>query len=538
MLSAAHILLALFGGAFAGAPPVFPAVTDLHIRNAFAAPDGFNRSFVTAEGILPGPTITGNKGDTFKINLINELNNDTMLKSVSIHWHGLFQEGTNWADGPSKPKKTTRSCTNSLFPDQAGTFWYHSHLATQYCDQLNGALVVKDPNDPLGHLYDVDDGSTVLHVGPLYHQVAPKIVAGSAGVDAGLINGLGRNWANPTNTPLSIINVQEGLRYRFRFIHSGCDQPFNLSIDFHNFLVIEADGIEHEPVVADSIQIFVAQRYSFVLTANQSVDNYWIKSNDAGNSGVHGFDNGVNSAILRYNGAPDAEPTKNQTDIYQNMLLETSLHVRLISQSLTNAQAPGAPTVDGADLNFNLNLLWTIGDMDTTNNLGNFFFINGVRFIPPTVPVLLQIISGARSATELLPTGSVYTLPLNSTIQITFKHNASSCTRRTASIPSSRIIRSAGSDVYNFENPAQRDVVSTGGPDDNVTIRFFTDNAGPWFLHCHIDWHLEAGFAIVFAEGPAETPARNPTPEDWDQLCPSTIALTPEQIGAVGRPST
>lgn len=61
MLSAAHILLALFGGAFAGAPPVFPAVTDLHIRNAFAAPDGFNRSFVTAEGILPGPTITGNK---------------------------------------------------------------------------------------------------------------------------------------------------------------------------------------------------------------------------------------------------------------------------------------------------------------------------------------------------------------------------------------------------------------------------------------------------------------------------------------------
>lgn len=57
-----------------------------------------------------------------------------------------------------------------------------------------------------------------------------------------------------------------------------------------------------------------------------------IKSNDAGNSGVHGFDNGVNSAILRYKGAPEAEPTKNQTDIYQNMLLETSLHVRFRSQ--------------------------------------------------------------------------------------------------------------------------------------------------------------------------------------------------------------
>jgi iron transport multicopper oxidase len=33
--------------------------------------------------------------------------------------------------------------------------------------------------------------------------------------------------------------------------------------------------------------------------------------------------------------------------------------------------------------------------------------------------------------------------------------------------------------------------VSIGAPGDNVTIRFQTDNPGPWFLHCHIDWHLE-----------------------------------------------
>jgi len=28
-----------------------------------------------------------------------------------------------------------------------------------------------------------------------------------------------------------------------------------------------------------------------------------------------------------------------------------------------------------------------------------------------------------------------------------------------------------------------RDVVSTGFPGDNVTIRFVTDNSGPWLLH-------------------------------------------------------
>lgn len=40
----------------------------------------------------------------------------------------------------------------------AGTFWYHSHLATQYCDGLRGALVIYDPDDPHKDLYDVDDG--------------------------------------------------------------------------------------------------------------------------------------------------------------------------------------------------------------------------------------------------------------------------------------------------------------------------------------------------------------------------------------------
>lgn len=53
------------------------------------------------------------------------------------------------------------------------------------------------------------------------------------------------------------------------------------------------------------------------------------------------------------------------------------------------------------------------------------------------------------------------------------------------------VVRSAGNTSYNFDNPVIRDVVSTGtASDDIVTIRFFTDNPGPWFLHCHIDWHL------------------------------------------------
>jgi FtsP/CotA-like multicopper oxidase with cupredoxin domain len=52
---------------------------------------------------------------------------------------------------------TTTFHTNHTI-GQAGTFWYHSHVSTQYCDGLRGPLVVYDPQDPHADLYDIDDG--------------------------------------------------------------------------------------------------------------------------------------------------------------------------------------------------------------------------------------------------------------------------------------------------------------------------------------------------------------------------------------------
>jgi FtsP/CotA-like multicopper oxidase with cupredoxin domain len=40
-----------------------------------------------------GPLITGNKGDLFQLNLINNLDNTNMRQSTSIHWHGILQDG-------------------------------------------------------------------------------------------------------------------------------------------------------------------------------------------------------------------------------------------------------------------------------------------------------------------------------------------------------------------------------------------------------------------------------------------------------------
>lgn len=38
--------------------------------------------------------------------------------------------------------------------------------------------------------------------------------------------------------------------------------------------------------------------------------------------------------------------------------------------------------------------------------------------MPPTVPVLLQILSGVRNAHEILPPGSIFSLPRNVTVEV------------------------------------------------------------------------------------------------------------------------
>ncbi|KAE9398107.1 laccase 2 VT [Gymnopus androsaceus JB14] len=528
------LLLASVSGAFASIGPV----ADLNIVNGFIQPDGFNRSFVLAEGVFPGPLIVGNIGDNFQINVIDSLTNDTMLLSTSIHWHGLFQATTNWADGPYVYKQRFLYLTLTRGPVKlapSGTILICLHSTAMVCVDL---LFIYDPDDPYADLYDVDDDSTVITLADWYHVPAP--LAGAAPTPGStLINGLGIAYTGGGS--LAVISVVQGTRYRFRLVSISCDPNYIFSIDSHTFTVIEVDGVNHLPVVADSIQIYAAQRYSFVLTANQSISNYWIRANP--NRGTAGFLGGINSAILRYANAPIANPITLDTSI--NLLAETSLAPR------ENPGAPGTDTPDGVDLALNLALSFAAPD----------FEINGVSFVPPTVPVLLQIISGATTAASLLPAGSVYALPLNSSIQLSFNAltvaaiggPVSSRPQFSPFLLADRIfsirsiftghnfdvIRPQGSIEYNYANPVRRDVVATGtgSPLDNVTIRFMTDNAGPWFLHCHIDWHLEAGFAIVFAEDAPDTAAANPTPDDWNQLCPIYDSLTPEQLGGGGGPT-
>jgi FtsP/CotA-like multicopper oxidase with cupredoxin domain len=93
---------------------------------------GILRPMLVINGQFPGPLIEVNRGDRVLVNVTNNLSN-----ASTIHWHGLYQNGTNWMDGTSGitqcPIPPGRSFLyNFTVENQYGTFWYHSHTSTQY----------------------------------------------------------------------------------------------------------------------------------------------------------------------------------------------------------------------------------------------------------------------------------------------------------------------------------------------------------------------------------------------------------------------
>jgi len=61
-----------------------------------ASPDGFPRPVVAVNGQFPPPTVNVTLGDQVVINAVNNLGNSSM----TLHFHGIYQNGTNTEDGP------------------------------------------------------------------------------------------------------------------------------------------------------------------------------------------------------------------------------------------------------------------------------------------------------------------------------------------------------------------------------------------------------------------------------------------------------
>lgn len=151
-------------------------------------------------------------------------------------------------------------------------------------------------------------------------QASASLQKGQAppAADSILVNGTAKG---PLGGAYSQTSVTHGKKYRLRLINTSLESTLRVSLDNHPFLVIAADFVPVQPFTVSTsalhgnklimqtqwITIAIGQRYDVVITANQTVGNYWFRANNAPECSSSVNNNSL--AIFSYAGAAAGEPT-------------------------------------------------------------------------------------------------------------------------------------------------------------------------------------------------------------------------------------
>ena len=256
--------------------------------------DGIAKPTMLINGLSPGPLIECNEGDTIIVHVHNEASDAT-----SIHWHGIFQNGSNWMDGISGttqcPIPPEASFTYEFqVSGQTGTYLYRSEVGVQAADGLVGPIVIhsEDEHNLQKLAYDSDrivivqdyyhDASSIL----LEKYMRPGSEKDSPLPDNILING--KNiWncamskdrqCDSSKATLEVFNLEPEKKHRLRIINVGVSTEFEIQVDNHAFAVTEVDGTDVWPEYYEQLQIQPTQRYSIILTTSvTTADTFWFR---------------------------------------------------------------------------------------------------------------------------------------------------------------------------------------------------------------------------------------------------------------------
>jgi hypothetical protein len=167
-------------------------------------------------GSAPGPTIQVNQGDHVRVIFDNHL-----PEPSSIHWHG-FEDMVGYDGMPGISQELVKPGGRFVYEfdiHQAGTYFYHSHMAMQEMLGMLGGFIMH-PRTPYHPHCDKD---FLLHLQE-YAVLPNNTVPNTMNMEYNwlLLNGK----AGPASTPLI---VRQGDRVRIRFVNLGMDHhPMHL----------------------------------------------------------------------------------------------------------------------------------------------------------------------------------------------------------------------------------------------------------------------------------------------------------------------
>ncbi|KAF9735158.1 multicopper oxidase [Paraphaeosphaeria minitans] len=505
-------------------------------------PDGVYRPMTLINGIFPGPLIECNEGDEIVVHVRNEASNAT-----SIHWHGMFQNGTNFMDGTvgisQCPIAHGQSFTYRFnVTGQTGTYWYHSHMAMQAADGLVGPIVIHAKGSEEDRLQKVPYGQDrVVMVSDHYYDLSSKLLVqylqpGNENEEpvpqSALINGRGaRNCTDLPNRNCSSIDRTNALfdlstRYntRIRFINVGAFAEFQIQIDEHEFFLTEVDGTDVYPQSIHRLNINPAQRYSIVVPPPKvNKDLYWMRARMVRHCFAYEEPELKEEvrAVIRYQ-TPSVVVEPASKDWPEIIELECrDLNV----SALKPVQAIAAP--EKADDQVYLRSSFQIKDWRLSRG-----FLNDSSYRTNlSQPTLNTLILAYEQKQE--PHMYYLSYPFGINTGFDAKHTL---VYQTTGIRTIDILIQnfddgnhpfhlhgpwiSPEDLYDtldLTNPLRRDTASVEAFGWTL-IRFVADNAGVWPFHCHLAWHNEAGLLMQFVTR-ADEIAKWSLPDDVKGLC-------------------
>ncbi|PKI43411.1 hypothetical protein CRG98_036168 [Punica granatum] len=534
----------------------------LHVQNLTVWRLCRPQVITAVNGSLPGPTIKAREGDTLVIHVFNR-----SPYNLTIHWHGIFQRLTSWADGPNYITQCpilpgSMYTYRFTITGQEGTFWWHAHVswlrATVY-----GALIIRPSR---GHTYpfpkpykevplllgewwnanvvDVEDVSQLLGINP-------------NNSDAYTINGKpGVLYPCSRKRQTYKLKVVPGKTYLLRIINAALNNQLFFKIAGHALKVVAVDATYTNPYVTDIIVLAPGQTADVLLTADQSTGAYYMAGHPYFNAeNASPFANTTTTGILIYEGASSANPKMPLLPAFND-----TPTAHKFSSSLTSLV--GAPHWVPVPSKVDERMFITIGlGLSPCGGNATCLGPNGLRFsasmnnvsfqwatsmslleafyynikgiytadFPDVPPLVFDYTNRGLSQSPLgfaLKGTRVKKLKYNATVEIVLQNTAfvgvENHPMHLHGFNFHVLAQGFGNfdpindpKKFNLVNPVFRNTIGVpvGGW---AVLRFQADNPGVWLFHCHLDVHLPWGLATVFVveNGPTLSSILPPPPAD------------------------
>lgn len=409
------------------------------------------------DGHAPGPILRAKQGKPFWVKLRNGL-----MEPTTIHWHGIRID--NAMDGvpdlTQAPVPPGGTFDYRFTPQDAGTYWYHSHYRgyEQVARGLNGVFIVEEEDPPA---VDRDivlafDDWRLMENGEIHSESFGSIRDRS---HAGRLG----NILTLNGAPSYDVTVRSGEKVRLRLVNVANARVLDIAFPGHTPKVVALDG---QPVTP-----FDAGKGDLVLAPGQRID------------------------LIMDMGAGPGQKTPIEVDTGRETIVAGHINYRKdVRTKLHSGEPISALPLNPLPINVDLNEAMDV-DIVMTGGAMSFFeqaVYRGKNF-PARELVREHGQVWALNGVAGMPKAPLFRAARGRAVKIRLVNN----TRWPHGMHFHghhvrEIARNRGT-----VRPHWRDTVLVQ-PEEEIMVAFLADNPGKWLIHCHMLEHQVGGMITWF----------------------------------------